>query len=1195
MSRPLRILLILTIALTLLLATGVGAVAILLGSEWGTRFAAGQVKKLAGDGLTWSALEGTLLGPLRLQDLQLTMEGLDLSVAALELSWQPAALLRGRATVEALSVSGVRLATESGPEEQTSSPFNPEDLRLPVAVDLNAITIRDLEITADGADPLVIDRIDLAARLDGSELELQGLTVRLPQGGLSLNANTVLSADMPVDMAASWDWLLAPPGDAAANTPLPASLESSFALDGKLHWGERLTFNLDYQGEASGLEALDVSLPPQARFAGNATGSQDAESLLLQALSLAVADTPLALSLTGQVTGLSDPEPMADLDLRWEGLNWPLQAAEPVFTSPGGRASLAGTASSYSADLAANLNGQDIPEGRWTLVGRGNTSGFRVEGLDAEIIGGELSASGEITWDPAITWNLEISGSGLQPGQLQPDLTGVLALTLQTDGQLDPEGNPLADLRLKELRGSLANFPLQADAHARLSGDVVELVSGNVQSEGNILAASGTVEGEVLDLAWEMHAPNIAGLLEGADGEISASGSITGTTGQPRVQALLGGENLRLDNYRIAALKATVVAGLAPADPLDLDLDLDQLADGETRLLAALQVKATGTTGKHRLSARLDSGEARLRATLDGGADAELPAWQGRISELGVNTTDFGQWALEGAPALSLASDRASLGEGCMKVASGPGRVCAAGDWIGDGDSAANLQLQDLPLEMFVPAVSSAINGRLGAKLSAGGALEADGAITLGEGKVRVDDARSLAHGGGQLSLRVDTRGLLAEVQLATPEEGSLEAVATLPALSTVPLAEAQPLAGTIKAELPDLSGLAAWVPELERSAGRLGADLKLGGTLDAPRVEGTLALQDAGATVPLAGLDLQGIQLLVASEPTRPGKLSLTGAARSGPGEVKLEGQADLDDSSLALTLTGDRFEIYDTADARALLSPDLQIAWKDNILKLRGQVTVPQADITPKIKLSPTAQGDGSANVGTPGEAIVPSSDVVVISETIEIAEQAEVPTAPFRIDSQLRLQMGEKVRVKAVGFISRITGAVDFTNTPEQEALIPIANGRFSLQEGTFRAFGQDLEIETGHVIFDNVPATEPELNLRAVRWIDNDPQVTAAGVMVTGPLDQPVLELFSRPQLEASEIQSYLLTGRSPRSRDSVLGIGTYVTRKIYVGYGFNMLERTSEFNSLFNISPRYGVGSSVGEADNNINLTITYEH
>jgi autotransporter translocation and assembly factor TamB len=696
-------------------------------------------------------------------------------------------------------------------------------------------------------------------------------------------------------------------------------------------------------------------------------------------------------------------------------------------------------------------------------------------------------------------------------------------------------------------------------------------------------------------MAWQLDAQNIAGLLEGAEGEISASGSIKGTTGQPRVQVELGGENLRLDTYGIDLLKATLVAGLAPADPLELALDINGLEDGESQLLTALSVRAAGTTGQHRLTARLASGEAQLRARLDGGADTQLSAWQGRLSELDADTADFGQWSLDGAAALSLASDRASLGESCLQAASGPGSICAAGDWAAEGDSAGRLKLQALPLDLFVPAITSTIDGSLDAGLSAGGELRAQGLITLGGGTVEVDESRSLTHGGGELGLRIDTSGLLADVQLATPEQGTLEALVRLPAMSSLPMAEAQPLAGTIKAEMPDLSGFAAWVPELERSAGRLGADLKLGGTLETPRLEGTLALQDGAATVPLAGLALQDIQLQVASDPSRPGKLSLSGGARSGAGEIKLQGEADLDDSSMALTLNGDRFEIYNTADARAVLSPDLQIAWADNILKLRGQVTIPQADITPKIKLSPAAQDGGSSSGGAPGEAILPSADVVVISETIEVAPEADVPTAPFRIDSQLRLQLGEKVRVKAVGFVSRITGAVDFTNTPEQEALIPIANGRFSLKEGTFRSFGQDLEIETGHVIFDNVPATEPELNLRAVRWIDNDPQVTAAGVMVTGPLDQPVLELFSRPQLETSEIQSYLLTGRSPRSRDSVLGIGTYVTRKIYVGYGFNMLERTSEFNSLFNISPRYGVGSSVGEADNNINMTITYEH
>jgi translocation and assembly module TamB len=129
----------------------------------------------------------------------------------------------------------------------------------------------------------------------------------------------------------------------------------------------------------------------------------------------------------------------------------------------------------------------------------------------------------------------------------------------------------------------------------------------------------------------------------------------------------------------------------------------------------------------------------------------------------------------------------------------------------------------------------------------------------------------------------------------------------------------------------------------------------------------------------------------------------------------------------------------------------------------------------------------------------------------------------------------------------------------------------------------------------LLFANVPATEPELNVRAVRWIDNDPQVTAAGVLITGSAAEPSVEMFSRRQLEPSEIQSYLLTGRSARDKDSVLSIGTYLSPRFFVGYGYNLLEKTSEFNSLFSITPRYGVGANFGEADNNMNMTITHEN
>ena len=103
MSRPLRLLLTVTLVLILLLGAVLGAVAFLLGSESGTRLVAGQVKTLASGTVQWSGLEGTLLGPLRLRGLRLQLEGLDLSIADLYLSWQPGALLQGRVQVDQLA------------------------------------------------------------------------------------------------------------------------------------------------------------------------------------------------------------------------------------------------------------------------------------------------------------------------------------------------------------------------------------------------------------------------------------------------------------------------------------------------------------------------------------------------------------------------------------------------------------------------------------------------------------------------------------------------------------------------------------------------------------------------------------------------------------------------------------------------------------------------------------------------------------------------------------------------------------------------------------------------------------------------------------------------------------------------------------------------------------------------------------
>jgi autotransporter translocation and assembly factor TamB len=283
-----------------------------------------------------------------------------------------------------------------------------------------------------------------------------------------------------------------------------------------------------------------------------------------------------------------------------------------------------------------------------------------------------------------------------------------------------------------------------------------------------------------------------------------------------------------------------------------------------------------------------------------------------------------------------------------------------------------------------------------------------------------------------------------------------------------------------------------------------------------------------------------------------------------------------------------------YDTADARVLVSPDLAIDWSPDLLRVTGLVTIPRAELTPRLQLG-AATTESPAVGGQPGVLVGPSADVVILGEAAQTEAAAAGMESPLRIAAEVGLVLGRDVTVNALGLVTRLEGAIGFNLQPDQRELLPIARGGISLVDGTFRSFGQDLDIETGQVLYAGVPVTEPEVFLRAVRWIDADPSVSAVGVQLSGPATAPELELFSRPQLDTAEIQSYLLTGTGTGENSTVLAIGTQLTDRVYVGYGYNLLEQTSEFDALFTISPRYGLGADVGEADSNFNLMFTYEN
>ena len=78
-------------------------------TELGTRWLAGLIDWWTGDRVSIGAVSGRLAGTVRLRQLEVRHQSLDLTAGQVTLSWVPAMLLGGEVHVTALEMNGVRL------------------------------------------------------------------------------------------------------------------------------------------------------------------------------------------------------------------------------------------------------------------------------------------------------------------------------------------------------------------------------------------------------------------------------------------------------------------------------------------------------------------------------------------------------------------------------------------------------------------------------------------------------------------------------------------------------------------------------------------------------------------------------------------------------------------------------------------------------------------------------------------------------------------------------------------------------------------------------------------------------------------------------------------------------------------------------------------------------------------------------
>jgi translocation and assembly module TamB len=340
--------------------------------------------------------------------------------------------------------------------------------------------------------------------------------------------------------------------------------------------------------------------------------------------------------------------------------------------------------------------------------------------------------------------------------------------------------------------------------------------------------------------------------------------------------------------------------------------------------------------------------------------------------------------------------------------------------------------------------------------------------------------------------------------------EGRLQGDVTISQLSS----GRPPLSGTVDVDVPDLRFLNSLLTDVKIDGGAAAAKIRLGGSLDAPAVNGSASLSQGVTEIPALGIKIKNIRLQAEGTGS---ELALSGSADSGEGNISLAGRLSLDPEQgwpFDAKVQGERFALAKLPDMAIQANPDLQAAGSLRVVNITGSVVVPRARITLK-KLPPN---------------VVKVSNDQIIVGPMAPPKQAQ-SAIPVNID--IIASLGDDVHFEGLGLTTDLGGSI---NIRSLQTHLLIGNGVLELKNGRYEGYGQKLAIQHGRLLFAG-PLDNPALDIQATRTVGD----VTAGLEVTGNANSPQTRLFSDPAMSDAEIMSYLVTGKplsaSSTSKDS----------------------------------------------------------
>ena len=853
------------------------------------------------------------------------------------------------------------------------------------------------------------------------------------------------------------------------------------------------------------------------------------DALTIERLSLLPGDIEGSLSVKGRVAPQGKTL-RGVLEAAWRDVVIPEKLAGRVLASAG-ELHFKGTPEQYHVASRFDIGPPgDLTQALLELHGT-----QRHATLDEVVLqqrAGRLALRGLVDFQPELAWNLHASGADFNPGALLAGWDGKVDLDFTTRGQL-AEAGPRGSLALKTLAGTLRGRPIAGHgdltfaAPATLAGDI------SVRSGKSRVAVRGESASRIdatVDLAvaslndW---VPDAAGSLtgkfrvRGVWPKLTIDGGADGERIVYRSKAEAGAKPedlVRVGNVRVTA---SVDTPLDPTGKIEVVADHIQVAGWQ---FASARLVGSGNQAQHRATLDANGEKLDVGVTLAGGLTRT--GWTGELSRLNLNAPDLARLALRAPARVVYDSGNFSISESCF--ANDDGSVCLAASLQQSGALEASYRIEQLSLGLANVLAPEAMPGQLRGELRGAGKVRrtTDGQW-FGDARIESPSARLTLRDtdAGESALGQHTWLIYENLAIAARLEGTraqasvkagLDHGGTLAGdfgLSNL-TAAAPALRGDVTASMPTLAPFAAFVPTVANLDGAVNAKIQLGGTVTAPEFTGNVDAINLQTDLGQLGIELREGE--AHAEAARGGGFKLAGHVKSGKGRLDFEGSMS-ERAVVDVRIGGQNFVAADIPAANVVISPDLALTGDPKGYLLKGDVTIPSANIN--IQKMPQDEAPGV------------SPDVVVVRDGKVVESTAE--ESAFPLTAAVNVKLGDKIAVAGYGLDATVVGQLLVREAPGTPTT---GSGQLTVS-GTYKAYGQDLTIKDGRLLFAGTPLDNPRLSIIAMREID---EKQSAGLKIAGSAQHPIVTVISDPNVGEADALSYLVTGRSLNEVGSASG-------------------------------------------------------